>query len=469
MSFSLKKEAFKNVIKNLLIHANTVFNKNDYDILYKAYLKETNPSAKNVLTQILQNIKAAKDTNRPLCQDTGIVNIFLEIGNVSFDFNIEKTIQEVVAEVYIENFYRKSLVKDAVFSRKNTNDNTPAFIHTEFTDNEEMKISVLIKGGGSENMSSAMMLTPAEGMDGIKTFVINTVKNAGSKSCPPVRIGIGIGGTFDYCSVLAKKALLENIKDYDNYEPQNEYEVLEKELFNEINNLCIGPMGKGGGTSCFGVNILHDACHIASLPVSVSINCHSSRHCSATITDKNILYDYEEYEPLDIKEEIKEIKKLRTTDIDEIKQLKKGEEFLLSGIIYTARDAAHKRLIELIENGKELPFDIKNSIIFYAGPCPKKAHEVIGPVGPTTSSRMDKYTIPLLEWGLLATIGKGERSSEILNKMQFFNSKYFTVTGGVAVLLQRCIKSAELVAYEELGAEAIYKLEVKDIRLTVEY
>ena len=466
MSFLLKQETFKAVIKNLLIYANTIFNKNDYDMLYNAYSNETNPSAKNILAQILQNIKIAKDTNRPLCQDTGIANFFLEIGcSVNFDFNIEKTIQEATAETYKENFYRKSLVSDAVFSRSNTKDNTPAFIHTKFTDNDEIKISVLVKGGGSENMSKSVMLSPADGIDGIKNFVINSVKNAGSKPCPPIRIGIGIGGTFDYCSVLAKKALLEKIKDFDIYEPQNEYEALEKELLEAINNLGIGVMGKGGKTTCFGVNILHAPCHIASLPVSISINCHSSRHCKAIIKDENIIYDYENYEPLDIKEETKEIKRLKTSDIDEIKRLKKGEEILLSGTVYTARDAAHKKLIELIEKNEELPIDLNNSIIFYAGPCPKNDEEIIGPVGPTTSSRMDKYTLPLLAKGLLASIGKGERDNEILKSMENFNSKYFTITGGVACLLQKCIKSAEIVAYEELGAEAIYKLEVENFPL----
>jgi fumarate hydratase class I len=442
----------KEAIKALCQKSATSLDRKTYALLSEAYNKETNQDSKEIIEQILQNAFISNKNQRPICQDTGQVIVFLEIGQDVHitDGNLTKAINEAVAESYTENYFRKSV--NTSISRENTTNNTPAIIHTEIVDGEEIKITACLKGGGSENMSQSAMLYPAQGKEGILNFILNTVKKASLKSCPPMVIGVGIGGNLEKSAINSKKALTQ-------YRENTE---LEKEFLAEVNKLNIGASGKGGNATAIDLKIIEEPCHIASLPVSVSLNCHASRHSSAIIGG-TITYDFEKYE-------IKEInvdghkKEVKADDIETIKKLKTGEKILLTGKIYTARDAAHKRLLS--ENQK--PFEIKNAIIFYAGPCPAAPNEIIGPIGPTTSTRMDDYTEELLQEGLLATIGKGERREEIIKAHQKHGAIYFTATGGVASLLAQSVKSCKLIAYEDLGPEAIYELYVEKMPLFVD-
>ncbi len=434
----ISTDIIKNTVKNLSKAANINL---CYDV-YTAIAEKYKITNKKKYSQILENILIARQTQRPLCQDTGIVVVFLEIGqNVSLSGeNLEKSINDAVAESYQENFFRKSVAQD-IFNRQNTKDNTPAIIYTEIVPGDKIKIDVCIKGGGSENVSSIAMLSPSEGKDGVINFIKETLKKAKDKGCPPYVLGIGLGGTMEKAALQAKKALLR---------PLSEESELEKEIKNALDEYEI-----------LGVKILEHPTHIASMAVALNINCHCARHASAEISENSVEYKDEfGYDLISDFGSKKEAKKLSTEDFEQIKQLKKEDEILLSGEIYTARDMAHKRIEETLQNGQNLPFDLNNKIIFYAGPCPATPDEIIGPIGPTTSARMDKY-IPLYkQLKVLATIGKGERT-------QSDSPIYFTAQGGVASLLAKCVKKAELIAYEDLGAEAVYKLTVENFPLTV--
>ena len=388
ISIDVKK--IKIAIKTLCQKAAINLDKKTYSLLFEAYQKEKNTNSKEVLGQILQNAFLANKIGRPICQDTGQVIVFLEIGQ---DVHIQggsltQAINEAVGESYKENYFRKS-INTSLF-RHNTKDNAPAIIHTDIVDGNKIKISICLKGGGSENMSRSEMLSPSKGKEGVIDFVLETVKRASLKACPPLVIGLGIGGNLEKSGINAKKALFLETAQTD----------FEKEILDKVNALNIGASGKGGTTTVLDLKIIETPCHIASLPVSVALNCHAARHTSAII-DENITYNFEEYEIFEIPKSLN-VKEILTTDIEKIKALKAGERILLTGKIYTARDEAHKRL--LANSAK--PFEMKNSIIFYAGPCPAKPNEIIGPIGPTTSSRMDDYTEKLLEKGLLATIGR---------------------------------------------------------------
>ncbi len=412
------------VIYNLIEQANIMLPENIYNKIKSSKIDE---NKKNL---ILENAKIAFDNKRPLCQDTGQVTIFFEIGqNVTIEGEfIEDVINKAVEDCYRENFYRKSTCKDALFDRNNNGKNTPAIIHFDFIKEDKINILVALKGGGAENMSALKMFSPTSTKEEIFEYVKTVANYAVKNSCPPISIGVGVGGTIEKCAYLAKRAL-----------------YFGEEIDFEIDNV-------------FEVKMLTSETHIASLPVCINVNCHSARHASATIADNEIKYSAKPYEFKKIETSLNG-KKVNTDEIEIIKNLKKGDEILLSGTIYTARDMAHKKLIETMEIGEELPFEINNSIIFYAGPCPKNENEVIGPIGPTTSSRMDKYAPILFEKGVLASIGKGERNIQ--------DGIYFEAIGGIASYMQRCVTSCDIVAYEEFGPEAIYKLTVKDLPLTV--
>lgn len=444
-------DKIKTAIKTLCQKSATTLDKKTYSLLFEVYQKEENQDSKEVLAQILQNAAIANSNQRPICQDTGQVIVFLELGqdvHITGE-NLEKAINDAVDECYRENYLRKSI--NTCLSRQNTGGNAPAIIHTQIVDGDALKITVCLKGGGSENMSRSEMLYPAKGKEGILELVKDTVKRASLKSCPPVVIGIGIGGNLETSALNAKKAIVS----------KTEQTELEKEFLDAVNSLNIGACGHGGTTTAIDLKIIEAPCHIASLPVSVVLNCHAARHSSAIIKDE-IEYDFEDYELPEF-EVSKDAKEINADDIEAIRKLKTGEKILLTGRIYTARDQAHKRILA----DEKKPFEIKNSIVFYAGPCPAAPAEIIGPVGPTTSTRMDAYTEELLEQGLLATIGKGERSEEIMLAHQKHGAVYFGATGGVASLLGQCVKSSKLIAYPELGPEAVYELFVEKMPLFV--
>jgi len=454
-------EVIYKCIKELCLKANIRLPREDYDAICTLYNNENNKNAKILLSQILDNAICANKDNRPLCQDTGFVTVFFDIGqNVQvIGDSINASVNNAVSDAYKEYFLRKSIVNNPL-DRVNTNTNTPVLIHTNIVDGDEIKVILSVKGGGCENVSALKMLTPAQGLEGIKSFVLETINSIGSKSCPPMKIGIGIGSNFEGAAILSKKAL---------FAKKNEkYLDFSNELLRDINNLEIGAMGVGGNSTCFGVNILSEPCHIASLPVAISVSCHSSRHAQAIIKNDNILFEENVYDFKKPEISLDNIIDVATSDVEKIKSLNKDTFIALSGKIYVARDIAHKKLVELIRNNQQLPFDIKNSIIFYAGPCPNMPNEIIGPIGPTTSARMDVYTPELYKVGLLASIGKGERSNDVCEAIRKANGKYFTITGGVASLLKNCVKASKIIAYPELGPEAIYELEVEKLPVMVQ-
>lgn len=462
----ISSETIKNAVYDLCVEANTTLKDSVLEKLLLAYETETNLEAKQALGLILKNAQMAQERKKPLCQDTGQVLVFVKIGEKCVAESLNKSINEGVKKAYEENFYRKSIVKNALFERVNTQTNTPCIIYTEITDGENLEIEILLKGAGSENKSQIAMLSPTSTEDEIIEFVKTVVETAGPNACPPLLIGVGIGGTMDYAALLSKKALLleENI--------DQEHKKLAQKIKTAANELNIGAAGLGGASTVLDVKILTSQTHIASMPVAVTINCHSSRHAKLVISKQGTVsskiienplnnltfqpFNHSTFQPVD------------TSDIEALKSLKSGQNVLLSGEIYTARDMAHKKLVEMIEKGEKLPFDLKDKIIFYAGPCPCSEDEIIGSVGPTTASRMDKFAPTLYKAGILATIGKGKRSEEVQKVIKESGGIYFTAIGGIACYLADKITKKEIIAFEELGTEAIYKLSVEDFPAKIE-
>jgi len=456
----INSKTIEDAVYNLCVEANTILPESVVAKISEAYNSEKNKDAKMVLGLILENAQMAYEKKMPLCQDTGQVLVFAK--SQCFPPNFKDAINKGVARAYEEKFFRKSVVENALFDRTNTKTNAPCVIYTEVSDKDELEIEVLIKGGGAENVCSVQMMSPTASEDEIIEYIVSVIKKADSKACPPYFLGIGIGGTMEYAGILSKKALLleENIDE--------NHEKLAQKIQTAVNELNIGAAGLGGASTALDVKILTDFTHIACMPVAVTVNCHSMRHTKCVISEeqkvkskKYLLTSH--FSPLTSKDFIK----VNAYDIKTLKSLKQGQKVLLSGEIYTARDMAHKRLVEMIKRGEKLPFDLKDKIIFYAGPCPCKEPCVIGSIGPTTSSRMDKYTPIFYENGIVATIGKGERSEEVKKSIKENKGIYFTAIGGIACLFAEKFVKKELIAFEDLGTEAIYRFEIKDLPLIV--
>lgn len=450
----INTEKITEAIYNLCVSANTTYSQELYDIVLAKLANETKPTRKQKLLNILKNANTAYTKKRPLCQDTGQVIVFVEVGqNIKLEGqNINNAINAGVEKAYKENFFRKSTVKNALTNRENSNDNKPAIIYTDITDRDEINIKLMIKGAGSENCSSIKMFSPSATEKDIFYFIKNIIESAGEKACPPLVLGIGIGGTMDKAAVLSKKAFFCN-------ENTDAEKLFIKNLKKSLSGL---------SEEILDIKLLTTATHIASLPVAITINCHSTRHAECTLKEDSIDYKNTLLEITPQIADTKKLKEVSTEDIEALKKLKAGEQILLTGEIYTARDAAHKKLNEMFGTDKQLPLDLKNKIIFYAGPCPPAKGEIIGPIGPTTSYRMDSYTELIYSNGVIATIGKGERSEEATEIIKKHNGKYFSAQGGIACLLADCIKKSELIAFEELETEAIRKLYVEKLPLTVE-
>ena len=455
----IDSKTIEKVVYDLCVEANTKLPDDVFAKILDAYNLETNEDAKQALGLILENAQMAYEKKMPLCQDTGQVLVFVKGKDIPS--NIKEIVNNAVSKAYDENFYRKSVIKNAFFDRTNTKTNTPCVVYTEVTEGE-IEIDLLLKGGGSENVCDIKMLSPTASKDEIVEYAVSVIKKAGAKACPPYFLGIGIGGTIEYAGFLSKKALFlkENID-------QNHQNLAEK-IRNAVNKLEIGAAGLGGASTALDVKILTGFTHIASMPVAVTVNCHSTRHAGWRERGKEGKRESRNF-ALQNSNLFNCSTKVHTSDIETLKSLMPGQNILLSGEIYTARDMAHKRLIEMIENKEDLPFDLKNKIIFYAGPCPCKEPCVVGSIGPTTASRMDKYAAVLYEKGVLATIGKGERSEEIKIAAKQNGGLYFTAIGGIACYLAQKFVKKELIAFEDLGTEAIYRFEVKDLPLRVAF
>lgn len=457
---TISTDLIKQAVKKLCFEANTCLQDSVYSKIFNAYLTSNNKETKNLLKAILQNAKIAYENKMPLCQDTGQVIVFLELGqNVSLTGEyIENAINSAVEECYKENYFRKSVVKNAIFERENTKTNTPVIIHTKIISGDDIKISVLIKGAGSENKSTLEMLLPTASEEELITRAGDLILSAAENSCPPMFIGIGLGSTADGAMLLSKQALIQDCFN------ENDLKLAEK-IKNYVNSKAIKKY-----ENCYALDIklISSQTHIACLPLGISINCHSNRFSSCTIKEDKIAYNHKIPDFKDIEETQTPSKEVYTDDIETIKNLRQGENITLTGEIYVARDMAHKRLTQIISQGGQLPFELTNKIILYAGPCPAKPGQISGSIGPTTASRMDKYAALLYKNGIIATIGKGSRNNEIHEIIKQTNSKYFTVQGGIAALLAAKIEKSEIIAFEDLGAEAIYKIYVKNFPVKVD-
>ena len=447
--------------------------------LHAAYQREQSPAARDAMAQILINSRMCAEGHRPICQDTGIVNVFLKVGmdvNWDTDSSIDDMVNAAVRRAYLDadNPLRGSMVSDPAGERRNTGDNTPAVIHKDIVAGNKVEIIVAAKGGGSENKSRFAILNPS---DDIIEWVLQQVPTMGAGWCPPGILGIGIGGTAEKAMLLAKEAILEpvDMHELQARQPQNKLEEMRLELFEKVNALGIGAQGLGGLTTVLDIKIRDYPTHAASKPVALIPNCAATRHVHFTLDGSGPvelvpprLDDWPEI----TREASSNTRRIQLGEIDPAIELdwKPGDTLLLSGKILTGRDAAHKRIIDCLERGEPLPkgLDFRGRFIYYVGPVDPVGDEVVGPAGPTTATRMDKFTDELLEkTGLLGMIGKAERGPGAIESITRHKAVYLIAIGGAAYLVSKAIRKARVVAFPELGMEAVYEFEVEDMPVTV--
>jgi fumarate hydratase class I len=447
--------------------------------LGKAYELEESPAARDAIAQILTNSRMCAEGRRPICQDTGLVTVFAKVGmNVRWKaaLSFEDMINEGVRRAYLhpDNKLRASIVADPNFSRKNTKDNTPAVIHTRLVPGDEVEITVAAKGGGSENKSKFVMLNPS---DSLVDWVLKTVPLMGAGWCPPGMLGIGIGGSAEKAMLLAKESLMEPIDmtELKARGPRTKTEELRIELFEKVNALGIGAQGLGGLSTVLDVKIFEYPTHAASKPVAMIPNCAATRHVHFTLDGsgpaKLAPPKLSDWPKIDWKPAADARRvNLDTLTPAEVATWKPGESLLLNGRMLTGRDAAHKRIADLFAKGEALPagVDFRNRVIYYVGPVDPVREEVVGPAGPTTATRMDKFTDMMLEkTGLIAMVGKAERGPAGVEAIRKHRAAYLMAVGGAAYLVSKAIKASRVVAFEDLGMEAIYEFTVEDMPVTV--
>ncbi|MEX8493118.1 fumarate hydratase [Sphaerotilus sp.] len=447
--------------------------------LARAYEREESPAAKDAIAQILTNSRMCAEGKRPICQDTGIVNVFLKIGMdvkwEGFTGSIADAVNQGVRQGYLnpDNVLRASVLDDPIFARRNTRDNTPAVVHMEVVPGDKVDVIVAAKGGGSENKSKMYMLNPN---DNIVDWVLKTVPTMGAGWCPPGMLGIGVGGTAEKAVMMAKEALMEDIDMYELLErgPQNKLEEMRIELYEKVNALGIGAQGLGGLTTVLDVKIKTFPTHAASKPIAMIPNCAATRHGHFVLDGSGPAYmtppsldlwpdvhwapDYNKSKRVD----------LNTLTKAEVASWKPGDTLLLNGKMLTGRDAAHKRIADMLAKGEPLPVDFTNRVIYYVGPVDPVRDEVVGPAGPTTATRMDGFTRMMLEkTGLISMVGKAERGPVAIQAIKDNQSAYLMAVGGSAYLVSKAIKAAKVVGFADLGMEAIYEFDVVDMPVTV--
>ena len=445
--------------------------------VHRAYEMEQSQAAKDALAQILINSRMCAMGKRPICQDTGIVTVFVDIGMaVRWETSrpLADLINEGVRRAYLhpDNKLRASILDDPAGARKNTKDNTPAVIHTRMVAGNTVDFRVAAKGGGSENKSKLAMLNPS---DSIVDWVVKTVPTMGAGWCPPGMLGIGIGGTAEKAMVMAKESLMDPVDIHELRErgASSKAEELRIEIMDAVNKLGIGAQGLGGLTTVLDVKIMDYPTHAASLPVAMIPNCAATRHAHLELNGEGPVY--QEAPSLEAWPEVtwEPGESVRRVDLDTVTQAETltwqpGDTLLLSGTMYTGRDAAHKRMTQMIADGEELPVNLQGKFIYYVGPVDPVGDEVVGPAGPTTSTRMDKFTDNILEHtGLLGMIGKAERGPVAIEAIRKHKAVYLMAVGGAAYLVSKAITNAEVVAFEDLGMEAIYAFTVKDMPVSV--
>jgi len=447
--------------------------------LARAYEREASPAAKDAIAQILTNSRLCAEGHRPICQDTGIVNVFLKIGMdlrfEGFPGSVDDAVNEGVRRAYLDpdNKLRGSILADPIFARKNTGDNTPAVIHMTLVPGNTLDINVAAKGGGSENKSKLVMMNPS---DSIVDWVLKTVPTMGAGWCPPGMLGIGVGGTAEKAMLLAKEVLMEPIDMHELLArgPNSKLEEMRIELYQKVNALGIGAQGLGGLTTVLDVKIATYPTHAAGKPVAMIPNCAATRHAHVVMDGSGPAYleppsldlwpdvhwapDYQRSKKVD----------LNSLTREQVASWKPGDTLLLNGKMLTGRDAAHKRIQDMLARGEKLPVDFSNRVIYYVGPVDPVRDEVMGPAGPTTATRMDKFTeMMLAQTGLIGMIGKAERGPAGIEAIRKHRSAYLMAVGGAAYLVAKAIKHAEVVGFADLGMEAIYEFDVQDMPVTV--
>ncbi len=447
--------------------------------LNTAYQKEQSLAAKDAMAQILINSRMCAECHRPICQDTGIVTVFLKIGMAvqwAADLSVTDMVNEGVRRAYSnpDNVLRASILKDPAGKRINTGDNTPAVVHMEMVLGDTVEVNIAAKGGGSEAKAKFVMLNPS---DSIADWVLKTVPTMGAGWCPPGILGIGIGGTAEKAMLLAKEACMESIDIQDLLArgPNNALEELRLELYEKVNALGIGAQGLGGLTTVLDIKIKDYPTHAANKPVAMIPNCAATRHVHFVLDGSGVA----EFKPPRLEDwpnitwdsgsSVRRVN-LDTVTPAEVASWKPGETLLLSGTLLTGRDAAHKRLVDMIERGESLPdhIDFTNKFIYYVGPVDPVRDEVVGPAGPTTATRMDKFTETMLaHTGLLGMIGKAERGQVAIDAIKKHQAVYLMAVGGAAYLVSKAIRKSRIVAFADLGMEAIHEFVVEDMPVTV--
>ena len=479
----IKKDDFINSIANAFQYISYYHPKDFVDAVYEAWQKETNQSAKNAMGQILTNSRMSAMGHRPICQDTGSAVVFLDIGmNVQWDLDddanmsVEDMVNEGVRRAYNnpDNPLRASILVDPISKRQNTKDNTPAVVHMSVVPGDKVDVICAAKGGGSENKAKFAMLNPS---DSIEEWVLKTVPQMGAGWCPPGILGIGVGGTPEKAMMLAKRSLMEHIDIHDlqakaqSGAELDSVERLRLNMYDKVNELGVGAQGLGGLTTVLDVKVLDFPTHAASKAVAMIPNCAATRHIHFTLDGQGeaalpvpSLSDWPE-----VSFGSDDVIKVNVNDLtkETLGQFNIGDTLLLSGKILTGRDAAHKRMVDMLAKGEALPVDLQNRFIYYVGPVDAVGDEVVGPAGPTTSTRMDKFTDTILDQGLIGMIGKSERSPATCEVIAKHGAIYLIAVGGAAYLVSKAIKGAKVLAFPELGMEAIYEFEVEDMPVTV--
>ena len=444
--------------------------------LARAYEMEESPAARDAMAQILVNSRMCAEGHRPICQDTGIVTVFLKVGmDVRWegDLTVEEMVNEGVRRAYLDpdNKLRASILADPAGTRKNTQDNTPAVVNVQLVRGGDVDVTVAAKGGGSEAKSKFVMLDPS---DSVVDWVLKTVPTMGAGWCPPGMLGIGIGGTAEKAMLLAKEALMEpiDIQDVIARGPANKLEEMRIELYRKVNDLGIGAQGLGGLTTVLDVKILDYPTHAANLPVAMIPNCAATRHAHFVLDGSGpVALDppsLSDWPSLTYDVSTARRVNLDTVTREEVATWKPGEVLLLNGKLLTGRDAAHKRMTDMLNRGDKLPVDFTNRFIYYVGPVDPVREEVMGPAGPTTATRMDKFTRQMLEQtGLVGMVGKAERGPAAIEAIRDNRAVYLMAVGGAAYLVSKAIKGSRVLAFEDLGMEAIYEFEVQDMPVTV--
>jgi fumarate hydratase class I len=449
--------------------------------LARAYEREQSPAARDAMAQILINSRMCAEGHRPICQDTGIITAFVKVGmDVRFERNtgepeldLQGMVDEGVRRAYLDpsNVLRASILADPAGARKNTKDNTPACVAVELVRGNTVEVTVAAKGGGSEAKSKFVMLNPS---DSVVDWVIKTVPTMGAGWCPPGMLGIGIGGTAEKAMLLAKAALMEpiDIQDLKARGAKTTAEKLRLEIYDKVNRLGIGAQGLGGLTTVLDVKVLDYPAHAANLPVAMIPNCAATRHAHIVLDGSGPVYldppSLDAWPKLTYDVSGARRVNLDTVTREEVATWKPGEVLLLTGKLLTGRDAAHKRMTDMLNRGETLPVDFKNRFIYYVGPVDPVRGEVVGPAGPTTATRMDKFTRQMLaETGLLGMVGKAERGEAAIDAIREFGAVYLMAVGGAAYLVAKAIRGSRLLAFEDLGMEAIYEFDVHEMPVTV--